>query len=404
MPEAKKSVMIVAAGEMQIPAIMTAKEMGFYVIASDKNPEARGLRYADMPFLRDTKDILAHVEFARQNKERLNIVGAFAGADVATTVAAITDAIKAPGIPMEVAIASNNKAEMKKRWLRDGIPTPYSQEVSTLEEAKGVLERIGLPAMIKAVDSAASRGSRKVNAYSDLPRALDDARQNSTTKTALVEEFVEGVEYSVETIIFNGVHYHYGIVDRHFGFSPFAIEIGHTNPTDISKSLQDEIYNVVDAAADSLGITFGPAKADMIVTKKGPMILEMPARLSGGWHSQYTTPLATGLDPIRDVLRISTGDSISISDTIPKFSRYSVCKAIFPKPGRIAEISSLEEAEKIPGVAKVILTVREGDIIEDYRNCAQRVCYIITVGVTREEATRIWERAAKTIKILTTYP
>lgn len=401
MSEKQKSMLIVSAGEMQIPAIKTAKEMGFFVIASDKNANAAGFKYTDLPLVIDTKDVDAHIKFALDNKDKLNIAGAFAGADVAITVAAITNALNLPGIPMEVAYASNNKSEMKKRWLRDAVPTPYSIEVRTVEEAKAIIEKIGFPAMIKAIDNAASRGSKKIISYDELPEALEDAKRHSTTHSALVEEFVIGIEYSVETIVYNGIHYHYGIVDRHFGFAPFAIETGHTNPTNISIQEQDAIYDVVDRASASLGIIFGPAKADMIVTKKGPMILEMPARLSGGWHSQYTTPLATGLDPIRDVLNMATGGSISLENTIPKFNRCSVCKAVFPEPGKIIKISGIKEAEKIKGVAKIILVVKEGDIIEDYHNCGQRVCYIITVGNNRDEANNIWEKAAQTVRIET---
>jgi biotin carboxylase len=396
-----KSVMIVSAGEMQIPAIKTAKEMGFFVIASDKNPDSVGFKLADLALAIDTKDVESHVQFAVSNKKKYNIVGAFAAADVAVTVAAVTSALDLPGIPIDVAFASNNKSEMKKRWIRDGVPTPYSVEVLTIEEAKNAIEKIGFPIMIKAVDNAASRGNRKIISYNELPAALEDAKKNSTTGTALVEEFVEGIEYSVETIVYKGNRYHYGIVDRHFGFAPYAIETGHTNPTRISQKEQDAIYGVVDHASKSLGIEFGPAKADMIVTRKGPMILEMPARLSGGWHSQYTTPLAWGIDPIKDVLNISTGGSISKENTIPKYNRVSVCKAIFPEPGKIINISGLKEASRIDGVKKIILTVKTGDIIEEYQNCSQRVCYIITVGDNAIIANRIWDEAASTIRIET---
>lgn len=394
----KKSIIIVSAGEMQIPAILTAKSMGFYVIASDKNPDAAGFEYADLPFVMDTKDINGHVEFALENRKKLNICGAFAGADVAVTVAAITNALNLPGIPMEVAFASNNKAEMKKKWIKDGVPTPLSVEVRDISEARNIIGKFDFPVMIKAVDNAASRGSKKITSIDELPEAFEDAKRNSSTKTALVEEFVEGIEYSVETIVYKGVHYHYGIVDRHFGFAPFAIETGHTNPTQISMEDQNAIYKVVDSAADSLGITFGAAKADMIVTKRGPMILEMPARLSGGWHSQYTTPLATGLDPIRDVLTLSTGGEISFENSIPKHNNVSVCKAVFPNPGRIKRILNVDKARQIEGVKKIIIVVQEGEIIQEYHNCAQRPCYIITVGKDVNEANRIWEEAATLIK------
>lgn len=397
----KRSVMIVGAGRMQIVAIETARSMGFTVIASDGNPRAAGLAVADVPLVLDTKDIDGHVAFAKANRDRLNIAGAFAAADMATTVAAITTALGLPGIPPLVAHASHNKAAMKQRWLAAGVPTPHSIEVRSLEEARRALERVGLPAMIKAVDNAASRGSRRVDDDADLAEAIADARRNSTTSTALVEQLVEGDEQSVETIVYGGRHHRFGIVDRHFGFIPYAIEVGHTNPSRLPDEAQDAIYDVVHRAANALGITFGPAKADMILTKNGPMVLEMPARLSGGWHSQYTTPLALGLDPIRVVLTLATGGTITEANTVPRWHRTSICKAVFPRPGIVRRIGGVEEARRLPGVEQVIVVVEPGEMIPEYRHCGHRPCYIITVGETPDQAEARWHAAAGTVCIET---
>lgn len=397
-----KSIIIVGAGIMQIPAIKIAKEMGLKVIATDMNPLAEGFQYVDVPVVLNTKDVEGHIKFAIENHTKYNIVGAFAGADVAITVAGITNALNLPGIPMDVAIRSNNKSLMKKRWLEDGIPTPFAIEINNKEEAIEALDKLnGFPVMIKAVDSAASRGCKKIKNMNELDEAISEAKEKSSTKTALIEDFVVGDEQSVETIVYDGIHYHCGIADRHFGFDPYSIEVGHTNPTKLSNHTQNEIYDVVDRAAKSLGINFGPAKADIILTDDGPKILEMPARLSGGFHSQYTTTLSTGMNPIRAVLNLAIGNPIPMDDITPKFNKVSICKAIFPNPGKIVKINGIEKAKRIKGVAQIIMMVKEGDIITEYKNCAQRICYIITVGDTHEEANEIFESASRTISVET---
>lgn len=386
---------------MQIPAIKTAKEMGLFVIASDFNPLAPGLKFADFPLILDTKDIQGHVNFALSHKKEFNISGAFAGADVAVTVAAITNALDLPGIPFEVAVRSNNKWLMKQCWLDSGISTPYAEEVRTLSEAEKALQKIKLPAMVKAIDNAASRGTRKIESEEELESALEDAKKNSSTGSALIEEFVEGSEQSVEYIVFEGKHYRFGIVDRHFGFTPFPIEIGHTNPSILSPEEQEALYTLTKNAAESLGITFGPYKSDTIMTSKGPMILELPARLSGGFHSQCTTPLSSGRDPIKAALHIAVGDTFPQECAAKKLNRVAVCKAIFPAPGKIMSISGIEEAKKIEGVEHIFLMVKEGDEIPPYKNCANRVCYVITTGSNFSAAEKTWKKATDIIKILT---
>lgn len=392
-----ESILIVSAGRMQIPAILTAKAMGLYVIATDRNVEAPGFAHCDEVVYLDSKDIAGHVQYATLNAKRLNIKGAFAGSDVAMTVAGVTDALGLPGISMEVARRSNNKSAMKERWLRDKIPTPFGAEVQTLSEALQILKSIGYPAIVKAVDNAASRGSMKIDSESQLSLALEQAKAASRTGTAIIEEYVIGPEQSVETIVWNGHHYHVGMADRKFGFHPYHVETAHIDPSSLPSTTQALIYDVVDAAAESLGIDFGPAKADMILTPKGPMILEMPARLSGGFHSQYTTPLSTGQDPIRAVMEISMGRPLDEDLIKPKRHRTAVCAGIFPPPGLITGITGLDEAKNLRGIEQIILTRGVGEEVTEYIDNGCRLCWVIGVADNEQEAFQVIDEARQMI-------
>lgn len=396
--EKTKAIFIVSAGAMQVPAIKIAKEMGLTVIASDRNPDAVGFQYCDHKVTLDTKDAEGHVRFALENAESLNIKGAFAGSDCAVTVSAVTNALKLPGIPLDVAKRSNNKAIMKERWIRDKIPTPFGQEVNTINEAKSILKHIGFPAMIKAVDNAASRGSIKIMSLDQLDDAIVNAKEASMTGTAVVEEYITGSEQSVETIIWNGHHYHVGMADRMFGYHPYHIETAHIDPSILTNDVQKRIYDTVDAAADSLGIDFGPAKADMMWTPKGPMIIEMPARLSGGFHSQYTTPLSSGKNPIRAVMEISLGYDLDKKLIQSTKVLTSICAGIFPPKGMLKAIHGIDEARDIEGVEEVIITKAPGDMIEDYLDNGNRFCWVIAVGKSKADAFEIIEKVKNTIK------
>ena len=128
-----KSIIIVSAGIMQIPAIIKAKNLGYHVIATDKNPNAAGFQYCDYPVLIDSKDISGHLDFVQKYKRVFNICGAFAASDVAVTVAAMTNELGLPGISNDVAQRSHNKALMKSKWLEDGIPTPFGVQIKSID-------------------------------------------------------------------------------------------------------------------------------------------------------------------------------------------------------------------------------------------------------------------------------
>ena len=381
----KKGVIILGAGPMQVPAIRTAKGLGLFVIAADINPRAEGNVFADVAIETDIKDYVRLAAWAGKFREKYHISAVFPGADVAVTAAAINERLGLPGISFDVAAASNNKALMKQKWLSDGVPTPNAMEIRNRAEAVEASKRMGCPVIVKAIDSSASRGTKIVEIASDLAQAVENAKSHSTTDSCLIEEYVEGSEQSVETVMHNGTQLRCGIVDRHFGFFPFPVETGHTNPTLLPLDVQERIYKVVEQAALSLGITSGPAKADMILTGKGPMILEMAARLSGGFHSQYTTPLATGMNPIRAVIRQSLGDPDFASDLQVQKHHFARCEAVFPPPGRVLEVEGYERALQIPGVHRIFLFKHQGDIIRNYENCADRPCYVIVSADSRQE-------------------
>ncbi len=398
-----KSIIILGAGIMQVSAIKTAKELGLFVIATDKDKNAVGFEYCDLALAIDTKDTESLVKFAVNNKDRYNIASVFAAADNAVSAAAINEKLRLIGVSSFSAKASNNKSLSKQLWLKNNVPTPYATEVKTIKEAQDAIEKIGLPCMVKAVDSSASRGTQKLERIDDLKDALQEAFNQSTTNTALIEEFVEGEEYSVETVIYNGKQYRFGIAKREYDMLPLPIETGHINPASLPKELEEEMYSVVKNAALTLKINNAPAKADMIIRKKDNkiMILEMAARLSGGFHSQYTTPLSSGMNPIKFVMQLTIGENPDIDTYTPSKNRVCLCRAIFPKPGIIEKISGIEEALKIKNIHHIFLTVKEKDRIAEYKHCAHRVCYVIASGDTYDEANKAFELAKKTIKIYT---
>jgi biotin carboxylase len=395
-------MIILGAGIMQIPAIKTAKELGLFVIAVDKNKDAIGFKYADLALPIDTKDIDNLVDFAVKNKQKFNISSVFAAADNAKSAAHINEALGLIGVSKFSAYNSNNKWLSKQLWLANNVPIPFGKKVKSYEEALSVIEKIGLPCMVKAIDSSASRGTQKLENLKDLEKALNDAFRFSSTKEAIIEQYIEGQEYSVETVVYNGKIYRFGIAKREYDMLPLPIETGHANPANIPKDIEEKMYIIVEKAALALKINNAPAKADIIVYKSGNiMILEMASRLSGGFHSQYTTPLSSGMNPIKFVMQLTIGQEPSLETYTQKYNKTAICRAIFPKPGYIKKIEGIDEALRIKNVNYIFLTVKEGDFVPNYKTCADRVCYVIVSADTYKKANDAFEKAKQTIKIIT---
>jgi len=397
------TILIVGAGLLQVPAVERARARGLRVAMTDRNPSAAAFALADESHVLDTKDVEGHVRLARELRARGDLVAVFTeGADVEVTVAEAARAAGLPGVDPAAARTCNDKAAFRRACAAAGLPGPRFAEVAGLAEARAAIaDVVGLPAIVKPLDSSGSRGTVKLASADGLADALAGALAHSGAGTALLEQCLEGPEQSVETIVADGVHWRCNIVDRPFAFDPFPIEVGHDNPTTLPPERQEALYALVEASARAVGIDVGAAKADTMWTADGPVVLEMTARLSGGFHCQHTSPLAHGTDDIGAAIDLALGRPLDPADVTPRLRRHAICRSLFPPPGVIAAIEGVEEALALPGVEHVLLRMDVGEEIAPYRTCVDRPCFVITSADTREEALAAQEAAAAAIRIET---
>lgn len=396
------TVLIVGAGLLQVPAIEIAKGMGFRVVVTDRDLQAVGFAFADEHVILDTKDVAGHVALARELCGRTKLAAVFTeGADVEVTVAEAARAAGLPGVDLHAARTCNDKAEFRRVCAEAGLPGPRFAEVSSAVDCRRAARDIGLPVIVKALDNSGSRGATKVSAEADLDAAFAEARRWSEADTILVEQCVSGPEQSVEALVADGVFHRCNIVDRPFAFDPYPIELGHDNPTMLGDDAKERIWQLVEASARAVGIDVGAAKADTMWTADGPVVLEMTARLSGGFHSQYTSPLAYGTNDIKAALDLALGRPLDLADITPRWQRYAICRSLFPTPGTITSIEGIDDALAIDGVEHVLFRMHVGEEIPEYRTCVDRPGFVITCADTRDEALAALRAAESAIRVET---
>lgn len=388
MPD--RYVWIVAGGLLQVPAVEAARSLGLGVIVSDQNPDCACAKLADRFVRLDTYDVDGHVERARQMAQWFPLAGVFTeGADVEPTVAAVAQALRLPGIAPGVAANCHDKARTRRRLDAAHLSPVRWAEVVSAVEAELAVERVGYPLVVKPADNCASRGVSFVDRLEQLAPAVRLALQNSSTRTALLEERLTGTQQSVELLFdAEGQCHPLNIVDRPFDG---LMELGHVNPTRLPTEAQFELYGLARLAAQAVGVNWGAFKTDTILTPDGPRILECTARLSGGFDCQYTTPLSSGRNFIRAALRLACGLPLDPVDLTPTHQGYAAAWAAFPKPGRVVNIAPKLHGD---GVTE-FLRVGVGDVIQDYQHCADRPGFAIAIGATWEQAQLSAQAAAR---------
>ncbi|MBN1897566.1 MAG: alpha-hydroxy-acid oxidizing protein [Spirochaetes bacterium] len=395
-----KRLMIIGAGVLQVPVIEIAKQMGLKTIVTDYNKDAPGLKIADVPLIMSTKDMEGNVRLAKQYAFKDGIDGVITvGTDAAMTVAAVANALNLPGIKFEAAEGATNKIKMRNKLKKQNVPIPDFNECWSVEDAYRFATTHKFPFVIKPSDNMGARGVIKIDDVDEIQEKFDHAKKYSPSGEVIIEEYMDGLELSIDALLFNGKIHITGIADRMIDLEPFFVEIGHIMPSELPQAKQQEAVDVFKRGIKALGLSLGAAKGDIKITSKGAMIGEIAARLSGGFMSAYTYPLSTGVNLIKAAIKIALGQKVTENELRPKFQKVAVEKAIIPQVGLVLGVSGIEEAKKIPGIAEIFLRVRTGDIFHSPTSNVEKAGNVIGVAKNRKDCLKIVDKALKMIKV-----
>lgn len=389
-------VMILGAGVMQLPAIRIARDQGWRVAAADADASAPGAALVDEFLHVDLKDRDALEAAARRLRESGGLDGVFtAGTDFSANVAWVAARLGLPGIPYEVALDASHKGRMRARFEAAGVPSPRFVTVGSDEDPTLAAERVGFPLVVKPVDNMGARGCRLVTAAREYGPAIAEALRSSRSGRAIVEEYVEGPEFSLDAIVHGDRVELCGVADRHIAFAPFFVELGHTMPSAYPPDAIAEVVRVFELGVRALGLGPGAAKGDIKLGKRGAVVGEIAARLSGGYMSGWTYPYASGVDPTLAALRVAVG--LPPGDLAPRRDWVSAERAFISIPGTVSRLLGEREARLDPYVKDVFLRLAPGSRAVFPSNNVEKGGNVISQAPDRASAVAAAERAARSL-------
>ena len=307
-----ENIVILGAGLMQKPAILSAKEAGFHTIAVDADKNAVAVPLAHEFFQIDLKDKEGILELCKKIKAESGLAGVFtAGTDFSASVSYVCEKLGLPAHSYNAALNASIKTQMRQCFKEKGVPSPKFFKAGKDDADASLYDKISaemsLPFVVKPVDNMGARGCRMVRSRQEFLPAVKTAVECSRTGYAIIEEYMDGPEYSIDALVYDGKFIVTGFAIRHIKYEPYFIEVGHTMPAVLNKKEHDELISVFALGAKAEGLTCGAAKADIKYTAKGPMIGEIAGRLSGGYMSGWTYPYASDLNLTKQGILIATG-------------------------------------------------------------------------------------------------
>jgi biotin carboxylase len=397
------SILFVGAGRHQRRAIAQAHERGLRVVAVDRNPDAPGLVLADAPEVVDFADVDAVEEVARRH----GVHGALTvSADRAVpVVAAVTERLGLPTIGTEVAHRMTHKLAMRRTLAEEGIPQPAFAAVRNLAEGRSAIGTVGLPAVLKPVDSGGQRGVFRVETPGDLESHLHSALAESPGREAVLERFVEGTEMKGIVVARGGDGRLVTLSDR---LRPPGIGFGvgwiHVFPASIHSDQLALAERLAERSVTALGLRDGIAFPQLIASPDGSVsVVEVAARIPGGQMADLVRH-AVGVDLVELALRFALGEEVPDELALPRFSQPLAIRFLTASPGplptgRVRRIGTLAPVLSAAGVVQAETYLVEGETIRPVRLDGDRRGYVIATADTSIEALERAEAAARLLRV-----
>ena len=393
--------MVLAAGQLQIPVIKKAREMGNYVIAVDDDPNAPGMALADK----------AIVPEGLMNEEKLVVIAKEEQIDgvihpcseVAMNVMGrINDELHLCGISKEIAIRATNKHLMREAFEAYGAPSPKSILTKDEEDAWNIFcNEFYTNAILKPSRNSGSRGIAKVEKgiskeefVSLYRRALDESRDHQ----ALIEQFIEGPEFSVEVIVWKGEPHVLAVTDKKTTEAPYFVELGHNQPSVFPEDIQQKLKDGAIAGCKALSLTNCAAHCELKVQNGEAYLMEIGARMGGDFISTELTHLSSGIDMVAASIDVVLGVEPNLKPVEEK--RGVAIRYFTPKPGKVVSIENTEELNR-PNVCNAEIYVKPGDEVREVKSSLDRSGHVIVTAPTAVEAIKRVEQIVSAIKIIT---
>jgi len=394
MAPEKKNFLVIGASLWQIPLIKEVQRLGYACVATDRNPDADGFKIADYSEVVDITDKQGTLDAAR----RYSIIGAATDqTDLAmAALAHVCTEMGLVGPSRKTALNTTNKRVMRE-LTQHHLPSPKWYATNNRDECIARTREIGLPVVIKPTDNQASRGVRKVLREDEIGQAFDNALPFSREGMVLIEEFMIGREATVEGFVDAERPHLLGVSLKRHTPPPCIIAINLDFPAPLPDRFMAKIEWTYDKLIELLGIERGTVHGELILTKQGPMLVEMANRGGGSGTISHLIPAISGVNCLEALVRTAAGERVVVQR---KFHRGGVMRFKIWEPGKVKDIVGLDEARAMPGVETIVMYIKPGDTLVPIAMDTQRHALFITAGEDLADAKRVMGGVEERVRVV----
>ncbi|MED3648648.1 ATP-grasp domain-containing protein [Halalkalibacterium halodurans] len=309
-----------------------AKKLGLYVLLLNDQPLSWESEYIDEYIKTDLTSEELITNILRKHPNKIKGITTYVEGFVPIT-ATICKRFNLVGLPPKASMKVRNKYMMRKCFFNQNVPSPKVLNIQNTHDIENAGEKIDFPVVFKPAEGWSSIGVVKIENSKDL--LYEYSQQSSLANEFLIEEYIEGPEFSVEGIVQGGEIHTVGVTQKYLSNEPYFEEVGHDFPATLSSEKFKEILRVASKGVKALDIDDAPFHAELRLTKKGPVVIEIAARL-GGDCIPLLVNLSYGINLARESIKLAIGEKLNITKVK---NNYSSIRIITPyKTGVIEKI------------------------------------------------------------------
>jgi biotin carboxylase len=390
-----RAFVLTGGSRSQLGLLENAHALGYEVCVVDGSESAPLLAEADHRIVRSFTEVdrvLADLE--AQGIEPAAV--ATMGSDQAVLpTARLAERLGLPGLPLETARTVADKRRMRKAFDKAGVRCPRGREASGFEEAEQAFHELGAPVVVKPVDGSAQRGVTEVRNEGELAPAYDRALAASRTGAVMLEQYLDGDEYTVNGFLLEGEYFPMSVTRRLLHPPPpLGVCISHRYPSLLPN--EDELFAQAHATSRAIGLETGPSYVQVRVQDGVPWVIEVGARLGGGKDAELAK-LVTGFDAVRANVLWALGElSGRDLERAEPVARCGQVRFLVAQPGRIVRLDATA-ALALDGVHEAGFYWGEGMTLPPLTSGAERLGYLL---VSADDEDELDARASRALEAL----
>ncbi|ESZ71159.1 lyase family protein [Mesorhizobium sp. L103C105A0] len=355
-----------------------ARVLGFEPYLVTRNP-------ARYPFLKDS--VAEVIEAETRSPDDLigvatklgRLAGVYSSSDYFVGAASrVATAIGLPAANPEAIANCRNKWKQAAELKRQSIAIPDTRLATSITDVEDILTQVTLPVVVKPVSGSGSSGVRLCDSAAAAVEAFESAKDvlvdqvDLASPDILIQQYVQGKEYSAEIVAYDGTLHCLGILAKHKGPGPCFVEVGHDFPAPLPEPSLQELAYFAARAVSALGLEFGPAHVEFVIAESGPVIIEVNPRLAGGMIPVMLSR-ALGTSILDMVIRLYAGEGF----TPPRASARAgaIRFRLAHISGKLKRLGFSRHSE--PAVAEAGLLKSEGQEVQINGDFRDRVAYAI---------------------------